>query len=205
METIYSFILDHAVYAHWVIFGLFMLAGFNLPISEDILIILSGVLASTVIPENGWKLFTAVFLGAYLSDFIPYYLGYRFGGNLWKIPWFSRMIKPHRLDQIKHYYDKYGVLTLIFGRFIPFGVRNCLFLTAGIGKMKVLKFALSDGIACLLSNSLLFAITYSFGKNHKVLIEGMKWMNIALFSAFIIALITAFWYKRNRSSKKEVE
>jgi len=151
-----AFFMAHAHYAHFVIFGLFMLAGLNIPISEDVLIIASGMLASTIVPENTWKLFLAVFLGAYLSDFIPYYLGRRFGHNLWNVRWFSRMVKPHRLEQIKHYYHKYGILTLLIGRFIPFGVRNCLFLSAGLGKMRFWKFAMSDGIACLISNTTLF-------------------------------------------------
>ena len=99
-----------------------MLAGLNFPISEDLLIIISGVLASTVVPENTWKLFLAVVLGAYLSDWIPYWLGRCFGPNLWKLRWFSRMIKPERLDQVRDYYSRYGILTLLVGRFIPFGV-----------------------------------------------------------------------------------
>ncbi len=37
-----AFIFSHAYLAHWVIFGLFMLAGLNFPISEDLLIIAGG-------------------------------------------------------------------------------------------------------------------------------------------------------------------
>jgi membrane-associated protein len=204
MDFSVDFIIEHASYAHWAIFGLFMLAGLNFPISEDVLIIVSGMLASTVIPENFWKLFSAVYLGAYISDFFPYLLGRRYGHNLWRLPWFSRMLKPHKIKQIKGYYQKYGMMTLLIGRFIPFGIRNCLFLSAGIGKMRFVKFALCDGIACFISNATLFTLAFLFGKNYCLLLNQMKFFNILLFSAFVIALIAIIWYKRYKSIEKQI-
>ncbi len=196
MEVFFPFIQNHAQHAHWVAFGLLILAGLNFPISEDLIIIICGVLASTLVPENTWKLFIALFLGAYLSDWIVYWIGRVWGSNLWKIGWFARFVPQKRLNQIKHYYQRYGVLTLLVGRFIPFGVRNCLFATAGIGKMHFGKFLLTDGIACLLSNFTLFTLSYFCGKNFSYL---MKYVNVALFFVFIIALIALVWYKKNRA------
>ncbi len=195
-------ILNHVDCAHWIIFGLFILAGLNFPISEDLLIILGGVLASTLIPENTWKIFAAIFFGAFLSDWILYWIGRKFGPILWKMRWFSRMIHSKRLEQIQNYYQKYGVATLFVGRFIPFGVRNCLFLTAGLGKVRFIKFLLVDGVACLLSNTILFSLSYYFGKNYSKFDLSLKWVNIAIFSAFLIALIAFFCYKLSKVSKE---
>ncbi len=197
-----QFIFEHAAYAHWVVFLLFMLAGLNVPISEDLLIITSGVIASAIIPENTWKLFACVFFGAYISDFFPYFIGRRFGENLWKIRWFSRMIKRERLEQIKSYYARYGVLTLLIGRFIPFGVRNCLFLSSGLGKMRFWKFAMSDGIACLLSNTTLFSLAFLFGKNYALLMQHLKVVNIAVFIAFACIGILYLLYRWKKTSKR---
>lgn len=195
-ETLLPLIQDHAPHAHWFIFGLLMLAGLNFPISEDLLIIISGVLASTLVPENTWKLFTAVFLGAYLSDWVVYWIGRLWGSHLWKLPWFARLFKPKRLDQIKQYYAKYGILTLLVGRFIPFGVRNCLFATAGLGKMSFTKFLIADGIACFLSNTAVFTIAYFFGKNSSYFFQ---YANVAVFITFVIALIVFIWYKKTKT------
>lgn len=200
MEILTQFILDHAAYAHWIVFGALILAGFNVPVSEDLMIILSAILAATVVPENLFKLFMGVFLGCYLSDWICYWIGRGLGRRLWNIKWFSRAIKPERLDQIHSYYEKYGFWTLLVGRFIPFGVRNCLFLTAGMGKMPFNRFLISDGIACLLSNTVLFTLTYSVGKNYKMLWEKIKVFNIFLFLAFIVIIITWFWYKKSKKA-----
>lgn len=173
-----------------------MLAGLNVPISEDLLIIFSGVLASTLVPENVWKLFLAVFLGAYLSDGIVYWIGRLWGAKLWRIRWFARIFHPKKLQQIESYYSRFGVVTLLVGRLIPFGVRNCLFVTAGIGKMRFWKFLIADGIACLSSNIALFSLAYFCGKNCSYLV---KYVNVVIFSLFLVALIAFIWYKRNKN------
>lgn len=201
METIIQFLFEHAAYAHWIVFGALMLAGFNIPISEDLMIIMSALLASTVIPENTAKLFLAVFLGCYLSDWVCYGIGRTLGRRLWSFRFFAKTFDPKRLDQIQNYYEKYGIWTLILGRFIPFGVRNGLFLTAGMGRMPFLKFILSDGLACLISNTTLFTLTYTLGRNYTLLFGWLKAFNLVLFALFLITVISVIWYKRRQTQR----
>ena len=166
MDWFLPFVTENAPYAHWYIFAALMLAGLNFPISEDLMLIVGGMLASTVIPENTWKLFMGAFLGAYLSDWIAYWLGRSLGVRLWRLRWFRGVLKPSRLTRVETYYSRYGVITLLVGRFIPFGVRNCLFMSAGMARMNFGKFILADGLACLLSNSVVFWIAYSLGRHY---------------------------------------
>ncbi|OGN55499.1 MAG: hypothetical protein A3D96_02570 [Chlamydiae bacterium RIFCSPHIGHO2_12_FULL_44_59] len=200
MDSIIQFLFEHAQYAHWIVFGALMLAGINVPISEDLMIIFSAVLAATVVPENTLSLFVAVFLGCYISDWVCYWIGRALGPKLWHISWFAKTFEKKRIAQIQSYYEKYGFWTLLVGRFIPFGVRNCLFLTAGLGKMHFGKFLLSDGIACILSNTVLFSLAYVVGKNYTSLISSLKTFNIFLFSAFVVAIIGYLWYKRKKNA-----
>jgi len=200
MDTVIQFIFENAQYAHWIIFGALMLAGLNIPISEDLMIIVSALLAATVVPENTIKLFAAVFLGCYLSDWLCYWIGRRFGPKLWSIKWFARTFDQGKIDQVQQYYEKYGFLTLLVGRFIPFGVRNCLFLTAGLGKMHFGKFILSDGIACAISNTFLFSLTYLVGRNYETLLSVLRTFNIFLFSAFMVSIIGYIWYKSKKKT-----
>ncbi|SCA58605.1 Inner membrane protein BB_0250 [Chlamydiales bacterium SCGC AB-751-O23] len=203
MEEILTFFSQYAEYSHYLIFFALMLAGLNVPISEDLLIITGGVLASTIIPENTEKLFIAIFLGCYLSDWESYWVGRLLGPNLWKIPWFSRMVSKKRVEKVHSFYEKYGFLTLLIGRFIPFGVRNCLFLSAGLSKMNFLKFIISDGIACIISNIALFSLAYSFGKNYDKLLAYLREVNIGVFSAFLLMIIsyTIWCFFRNKASR----
>ena len=198
METLIQTIFEHAQYAHWIVFGALMLAGINVPISEDLMIILSAVLAATVVPENVEKLFLGVFLGCYISDWVCYWIGRSFGPKLWNISWFAKTFDRKRIDQIQSYYERYGFWTLLIGRFIPFRVRNCLFLTAGLGRMPFVRFLLSDGIAFICYNTILFTVAYSVGKNYKTLLEMVKTFNIFLFAAFVVLIIALIWYKRKK-------
>lgn len=206
MENILNFVVGHASFAHYFVFLLFMLAGINFPISEDLLIIFSGVLASTVVPENWLKLFLAVFLGAFLSDWIPYWIGRKWGGHIWKLKWFCRLVNSERFRTIQESYMRFGALTLFLGRFIPFGVRNCLFAVAGMSNMPFMKFVIVDGLACFTSNTTLFVLAYFCGKNYEVLSEQLRWVNLGIFFLFLVALITFFCYKKIlRSSSNKIE
>lgn len=205
MDALIQFLFEHAPYAHWIVFSALMLAGFNVPISEDLMIIFSAIIAATIIPENTAKLFASVFLGCYISDWVCYWIGRKFGPKLWNIRWFAKTFDQKKLAQIQNYYEKYGFKTLLFGRFIPFGVRNGLFLAAGLGKMHFGKFLLSDGIACLCSNTALFLLAYHGSRNYETLIHSLKTFNLFLFGAFVVSLIGLIWYKKKRKSQAQNE
>ena len=83
MEEVYLFIQGHAHSAPWLIFGLLLLTGFNIPVSEDGMIFISALLAVKN-PELKYQLFFGVFGGAYFSDLICYWLGRILGPKFFK-------------------------------------------------------------------------------------------------------------------------
>ncbi|MCP4911799.1 MAG: DedA family protein [Oligoflexia bacterium] len=198
MEAILADIQANVQYAPYIIFGLLLLAGFNLPVSEDVMLFTSAILAAKN-PEYTYLLFAGVFLGAYFSDLICYgFIGRYLGPKLFEIKFFANMVPPERIEKVNQFYSKYGVATLIIGRFIPFGVRNALFLTAGLGKMNAWKFALSDLLACTISCVTFFYLYYTFGES---VIEIVKKGNIVIFSVFVLAGLGYFIKKKKAESK----
>lgn len=201
MDCVVPFIYQHLEYAPWIIFGALMLAGFNIPISEDLMLITAGVLAGTVMHEQKYQLFLFAFMGCYFSDWEAYWLGRLLGRRMFYIRWFSKMVKLRRLRQAERFYSKYGMYTLLVGRFIPFGVRNVLFVTAGVSKMHFGKFISSDGIACLISNLTLFYIAYSCGKNYDVLMRHLTgWHLMAVLVMGVCTIIGVVVYRRLRKA-----
>jgi membrane protein DedA with SNARE-associated domain len=199
LDQLIEIIHQNVHIAPYIFFGLLLLAGFNLPVSEDAMLFIGGVLAAQH-PEQATQIFIGIFLGAYFSDIICYaFMGRYLGPKLFSIPFFAKMASQERLDKISHFYEKYGVLTLIFGRFIPFGVRNALFISAGLGRMKVLKFCVADFIACSISCVSFFYLYYHFGED---VISVVKKGNLVLFSLFLVA-ITVFLIRRHREKSRQ--
>ncbi len=162
-----------------------LLAGFNFPISEDLLMFISAVLASKY-PNNFFQLLLGIYLGAYLSDLVSYWVGRKLGPKLWKIKYFARTITKNRIQKIGHHYEKYGIFTLIIGRFIPFGIRNTLFMTAGFSKMNFGKFALGDLTACTITTSVFFTLYFYLGEG---VMDEIKRINYIIFIFFAIIIL----------------
>jgi len=189
MEDTLNFACEHAHSAHWVIFILLMLAGLNIPISEDILLLTAGAIASTCIPERTFHLFAWVLVGCWISAWEAYGIGRYFGPKLYDIRWFHRIMNPAKIEKLHYYYEKFGVFTFIIGRFCPGGVRNALFMTAGLGKMTFWKFILRDGVACIISVSTLFYIGFSLGENSHAIIHYIRKYNHFAFAIIALALV----------------
>lgn len=161
LESISEYVCYHAEWAHLLFFGLFLLAGLNIPISEDVMLATAAVLAATTVPENTTKLFAWCFAGALISDMEAYWVGRILGKRVLSYGWIS----TESMQKVVGFYDRFGAVALFFGRFVPFGVRNCLFLTSGMTKMPIGRFLLWDGPACFLSNLVVFYSAYQIGKS----------------------------------------
>jgi membrane protein DedA with SNARE-associated domain len=199
MEAFLDFVQANVTLAPYAFLGLLILAGFNIPISED-LMLLSSALIAIKNPHLKYELFAGVFLGAYISDLICYgFMGRFLGPKIFQIKFFANMISQEKLDKINSFYAKYGVATLIIGRFIPFGVRNALFLTAGLGKMNAVKFALCDFIACTISCVFFFWLYFTYGES---VIDLVKKGNMILFALFAAALTGWFIHKKVQAKKE---
>lgn len=193
-----KYVIAYQDQAPLILFLLILLAGANVPISVDIILIIAAFLAATILPEKVLLLFLAFNFGCIFSAWIAYWIGRKLGDSLLSRPFFSKVIPKARVQKISLFYAKYGIWTFIIGRFIPFGVRNCLFMASGMSKMQFSKFILFDFIACTLWSSLFFFGLYRIGHNFDTLINHLKIINIGLFALFSVAVITFICYKLRR-------
>lgn len=203
METIFNFICTHSHDAYWIFFFLLLLAGINFPISEDLVLLTGGALASTCLTTSNavWHLYFFIYLGCWISAWEAYWLGRLLGPKLYEIKWFNRFITPKRIATLHLYYERFGILTFIVGRFVPGGVRNALFITSGLGKMPFLKFIIRDGIACIISSGTLFYLGYIFGENHEILLHYFRRYEIIVGTAIILIILTGLYLFIKRQKK----
>ncbi len=196
MDFITEILLSSVSYVHFISFGLLILAAFNIPISEDVVIIVSASIAASRIPENMYLIFMGCYLGAYISDIIAYSIGRYAGPRLLQIKSIKKLLSDSKISKMEAYFDKYGGKTLFFGRFIPFGFRNVMFLSAGLTKMHFPKFLIIDLCTVTITSLILFSLGYSFGKNYEVILQYVNQYKIVIFVLFLSAIVIILLRKK---------
>ena len=127
----------------YVYFGLFFVifaetglaVGFFLP--GDSLLVVSGLFAAAE-KLNVWLVMLAFFLGSVIGDNTGYWTGRVMGKTLFNRE-SSWIFKPSRVEKAKHFFEKYGVKTVVLARFVPI-VRTFAPLVVGAAEMPYLKF-----------------------------------------------------------------
>jgi|JI9StandDraft_1071089.scaffolds.fasta_scaffold07006_4 membrane-associated protein len=202
MHALADFILLHASSFPWILFFSLLLAGCSIPISIDLLLVLTAFLSATLFEEQAPLLFGLFTLGCILSAWIAYWIGRLSVGPLKKLAFFSKMLTDERQQKILHYYRKWGFWSFLIARFIPFGVRNCFFMFSGMWKISFTRFVLFDGIACIIWSTIFFFLFYRLGQNHEVLLSHLKIINLCIFAAFSVTVIVVICYKWSARRKK---
>src|SRR6478672_7841675 len=127
----------------YVYFGLFFVifaetglaVGFFLP--GDSLLVVSGLFAAAE-KLNIWLVMLAFFCGSVIGDNTGYWTGRVMGKTLFNRE-SSWIFKPSRVEKAKHFFEKYGVKTVVMARFVPV-VRTFAPLVVGAAKMEYSRF-----------------------------------------------------------------
>ncbi|WPM06051.1 DedA family protein [Borreliella sinica] len=199
INTIIESIDSNIAYSPIVFFFLLILAGFNIPISEDAIVLMGGILSSRK-HEYTVLIFLGIFWGAYLGDIISFYIGKLMGNKL-----FKNKKENNLLDKINYYYGQYGILTLFIGRFIPFGVRNAIFISAGMGNMKSNLFIVSDFFATLLSTMVYFTLSFKLGQSFEIIFSKIKIIIFTIFITVVSTAIIIYVIKKNKKVDKNLK
>ena len=203
MDGLLAYICSKANYAHYLFFGLMLLSGLNIPLSEDILLLGGGAIGATCIPEHALRLYLWIYCGAVLSGWESYWIGRALGPRLFNFKLFKYVITPKRLEMIRHFYARFGVFTFILGRFCPGGIRNTLFMSSGLTKMPFWLFAIRDGFAAILSTSVYFWIGYHFATHiDSILFYIKKYSDflLVLFAGIVLVGLIYVWYTHRPKS-----
>ena len=102
----------------------------------DSLLFAAGAIAQSA-NLNLWILYFGIVAAALLGDNTNYFIGKMLGDKIYQKD--SKWIKRAYIDKTKIYYEKWGAMTIILGRFMPI-VRTFVPFVAGIGKMPYRNF-----------------------------------------------------------------
>ena len=203
MFDIFNSLLNYVDYYPLVAFIGLLIAGLNLPVSED-LIIITGALVCHEKPYLIVPTLAVIFFTVLGTDCFVYWLGTRVSKGVVKSKFFTRLIPKRALDKMRYYLDKYGIFTFIVCRFIPFGVRNTLFFTSGLSGLRFRLFILYDITAALININTLFFLTYHFGSvaTKPIMIAGLIFFIILVSGVVTLIIRLIISYRRKRAAKR---
>jgi len=157
-------------------------------------------IAGTVVATAGLEVHLLVVLliaAAVMGDSLNYAIGHYIGPKVYDRP-DSRWFKQDHLRQTQAFYDKYGGVTIIIGRFIPI-IRTFAPFLAGVAGMTYRKFLSYNLIGGVLWISLLVYSGYLFGN-----IPWVKQnLSLIVLGIVVVSLIPAITtYVRERRSRQ---
>ena len=184
-----------ARYGYFAIFGLLMLGIVGPLIPDETILVFAGILA-----RQGKLEYLAVLAAGYAGSVCGITLSYLIGRNglsymIERIP-FMRKHAAKYLDQVNHWFDRYGRWTLFFGYFVV-GVRHFTAVVAGSSKMSVRHFAIYAYTGGLLWVICFVSLGYFLGDQWERV--GHSLHRGALFIAIIVAVVgLVVWWKKRR-------
>ncbi len=153
-------------------------------LSEDLSCIAGGLLAA----KGVITFFTAAgacFLGIWISDVVIYLVGYILGPGVFQSGRLRRSFEGGRISEFARAYEKNGAKIVFLTRFIP-GSRVAAYLTAGVLRVGLLRFAFWLGVAALLWTPLLVGAAYLVGNPLIAWWERAGWIVLPLIAASLI-------------------
>ncbi|MCX7991404.1 MAG: DedA family protein [Proteobacteria bacterium] len=203
-EFLVNFINTFSNYESVILFIPFIIlifCGLGLPLPEDILLITLGYLVF-----NGYgSIYTALvlgYLGIMLGDSIIFFVGRKYGLQIVKNRFFSKVFTKERLRRAKRFTLDHGKKTLFLARFLP-GLRTAVFFSCATLKVRFRTFFIIDSLAALLSAPIFVLLGYYFGDKIETLIDYVKRVDrvVIIILLFIIAfvIVTKRLYNRKKS------
>lgn len=137
-----------------------LLVGFFLP--GDSLLVVAGFMAATTDLLDVWQVLFWLSVAAIVGDSVGYMIGRKAGKALYEREQ-SRWFRKDHLLKTKAFYEKYGGITIVLARFMPF-VRTFAPTVAGVADMhypRFISYNVFGGIAWVFS---MVCIGYFFGQ-----------------------------------------
>jgi membrane protein DedA with SNARE-associated domain len=201
-------LLQESPLSLWGPFFLLLLCGVGLPLPEDLVLIVAGMLAQD--DHRSWMpVAMLMYFGVIAGDSIIFYLGHRFGTRLLAWQGTHHLFPPKKQARVQRLFDRYGSIVLLIGRFLP-GLRAPIFSSAGAMQVPYVKFVVYDGLAALLSvpvfvwfGDFLWAKFDDDIQKLNTALSHTQWYTLWVAAA-LLAFAVAFWRLRPRNRARDV-
>ena len=164
---------------------------------DSILFVAGAVVASADL--NVHILVGLLILAAVLGDSVNYSIGHYIGPRVYQKQ-DSRWFKQDHLRRTQAFYDKYGGVTIIIGRFVPI-VRTFAPFLAGVAGMSYRRFFAFNVVGGILWVASLVYAGYVFG-NIPWVKDNLTFIVIGIVIVSLIPIATTYFKERRASTKR---
>ena len=123
-----------------------LLIGFFLP-GDSLLFVVGLLIGNGTIDVPLWAACALLFVAALAGNLVGYWVGRRAGPTIFSRE-DSRIFKRKYIDHTEEFFNRYGAVAIILGRFIAI-VRTFITVLAGVGRMDFKRYALYSAIGAL--------------------------------------------------------
>jgi membrane protein DedA with SNARE-associated domain len=181
-----------------------LLAGFGLPVPEDIPLLTAGYLCHLG-SASLYVMIPMTLVAVTAADVMLYALGRRFGNHAFDHRITRMIFRRTTVAAIEKKYRKHGAKIIFAGRFMP-GARGMIFTCAGAVGIPFWKFVVVDGTAILLSVPTVVLIGKFFGAKARQMFADVRHIEHYIAAVIAVALIIGVsyeWYRNYHIPKGE--
>jgi membrane protein DedA with SNARE-associated domain len=185
-------------YGYFALIVLTIATSACIPIPSEIIFVFAGALCTTAVTGHAqftlWAIIVVGTLASLVGSQIAYELG-RYAGRAVVDRWGKWILLTHHdLDSAERWFDKYGSVTVLVGRVLPF-VRSFVSVPAGIAEMNRARFAVLTAIGSAIWIALLSGLGYAAGKNWHHVSGDFHDAELPTIAVVVVLLAVAIVYR----------
>jgi len=168
------------------------------PIPSDTFVLLGGILV-----DQGLLRADLVFISAWLANNVlalfVYLMGRRYGRGIFQTRWGHWLLRPHQLERLSQFYERYGTVTVLVSRFFPV-FRVLIPAFAGISRLPFWRTAIPLMIASAVWYGVLLFAGIFASRNLPRMLAVFEAFNTWLLLATIVLLggVAILWWLSRR-------
>ena len=170
-------------------------------IPADTFVALGGFLSAVGELDPRW-IFVSTWSLNVGSALAMYRLGYTHGRPFFEAGWGRRVLRPHQMERMAGFYERFGIAAIFFTRFLP-GLRSIVPVFAGVSQQPLIPVAIPIAVASAIWYGALIWLGAFAGQNLDVLRSLLGQVNgVLLGVALAIAVPAALWWWRTRHPRE---
>lgn len=194
-----AFTEQYAAYGYPVLFAGVLLENMGLPVPGETAVLVAGFLASPAGGEHfdlGWVIGLTI-VAAVFGDNLGFCLGYRLARPRLRAGRRFLFLTPKMLELAEGYFDRYGLWTIFFARFIT-GLRVIGAMAAGTAGMSWPRFLVANASGAVAWAVTMSLLGYFFGHSWELLHKYLGRGGMILLGIVILIVALPFLVRRLR-------